>query len=123
MKPMNNHMDIHPAREINLHGQYVMVDLGILDLVQWINRIPGVVSHTSCQGCAPDSCSDDAFIGFTTGDETGVEAIEPIMNFIGGVGFIEDHDVRDGRHWWTLRIQPGALLPEFNREKFGRESA
>jgi hypothetical protein len=72
------HLGLHPAIKVEIHGEQVDVDEGIVDLVCWMNSLPGVNTYTSCQGCA-EFCSPDAFVGFTCDDS---ESLNVIIEFV-----------------------------------------
>jgi hypothetical protein len=68
------HMGLHDAVMLEFDGEQVAVDLGVLDLVLWMNALPGVKTYSSCEG-SPELCSPDAFVCFTCDDEDSLNAI------------------------------------------------
>jgi hypothetical protein len=76
----NEHMHLHDAYEVELKGNKILIDCGIVDLVWWMNQIPGVDTFTSCQG-GSECCRPDAFVGFTSANPRQPERILETLGF------------------------------------------
>lgn len=106
----NEHMGLHPAVSVEIHGEQIMVDEGIVDLVLWMNTLPGVKTYTSCEGC-PEVCSDDAFVGFTCENP---ETLKLISDFVGSYA----QAIPEGRDNYRLSFPDPQDLVRLNKEKF-----
>lgn len=106
----NEHMGLHPAIVVEIHGENVKVDEGIVDLVLWMNSLPGIKTYTSCQGCA-EFCSPDAFVGFKCED---TDSMDKIITFVRPYGFIIGESAEDNR----LSFPNPEDLIRLNQEKF-----
>lgn len=107
---MSDHMDLHAYDTVTIHGEAVKVDKGIVDLVLWVNSLPGVKTYNSCQG-DPEQCSDDAFVTF---DCEISESLREICNFVAGYAAI----LPEGNDRYRLSFLPLENLVEFNKDKF-----
>jgi hypothetical protein len=83
----NNHSGFHKAYEVEIKGNKILVDCGIIDLVLWLNQIPGVETFTSCQGGSA-SCRQEAFLGFTSIDPNRPKEILKFLGF----GRLSEHN-------------------------------
>lgn len=68
------------ASEVEIDGNKILVDLGIIDLVRWMNAFPGVETFTSCQGKSA-CCRPEAFVGFTSSDPDKPDEIRESLGF------------------------------------------
>ncbi len=106
----NDHMHVHPAVSVQIDGQAVDLDEGIVHLVCWLNSLPGVKTFTSCQGGAPDACTSDAFVGIECEDDI----LSTILGFVGGGAIIVP--AGSGKH--MLRFSDPEDLVRLNMAKF-----
>jgi hypothetical protein len=47
-------VNAHPAKLVDVDGEAVLVDFGIIPVVRWANGLPGVRTLFSCQGDSSD---------------------------------------------------------------------
>jgi hypothetical protein len=121
------HLDLHPAIMVELNGHVVAIDVGIFDLVVRLNEIPGVETIDSCQGC-PEACSDDAYVHMTIEND---DAVEQVLELVSADQWHSNWEAvlivqpreENGKRAYRLSFPNKDMLPLFNLEKFGRESA
>lgn len=115
--PSNMHVDPHTEVDI---GGGVMVDAGVIDLVNYVNTIPGVRTNNSCQG----DPRDDVWLfgwqmGYVAFDVDSLEVLQALARrvFDWNEPYRSDiwtHAMVDGHvsHsiWWTNGPESAAKL-------------
>lgn len=108
------HLEFHDACELEIHGEKVLVDLGIVDLVLWMNALPGVATYSSCEGT--EMCSPDAFVCFRCDDEDSLDSIRQFVGIRAEIGPGHNGGYR-------LSFPDPESLIHLNREKFPPQSS
>ncbi len=85
------HDGFHEAVMVNISGEEVAVDVGIVDFVMWLNKIPSVQTTSSCQG---GMCTPGAFVLFTSIDPKRVHDIVAFVTPWGNVSEVKDGSYR-----------------------------
>lgn len=106
----SGHMGLHTAVTVELGGEKVLVDEGIVQLVLWLNELSGVETYTSCEGDL-ECCSPDAFVGLKCENP---ESVKRIQDFVRGYAELI-HQADDD---YRLSFPDPDDLPLFNQERF-----
>lgn len=67
--------DFHEQVGIVIHGEMVPVDLEMVRVIRWLNKLPGVKTTNCCEGNHPN-CRKKPWITLTCDNPASMEAID-----------------------------------------------
>lgn len=101
----------HPTTEVLIGGEWVAIDLGILPVILWLNRIPGIETLYCCQG-DPDTKERPGSCPYVMFTFRTLKAINTVRAFLKVLLKVEPGSKADGRvSFWEATLCVHSDLP------------